>query len=208
MPSPFILDWNIPARGPTGSQQEDYLGTRTSAAAAIFRHLVRSLLSAPSSKKPVLQKMATDRLLDSTEQYAYVDELLDLCAAATENDRLDVGIDVMSATGELVLSYGWACLIRDLQKWSPYSRRAYEPNDDCWYVILRSVARCNAPEEARLRFISACSSASQRGVMEGIVEALGDLAGVGARIVLNRIASHHDDLFVRERAAEVLGDLE
>ncbi len=180
--------------------------TRTSADQVVFRHLARSLLACPGSR--ALRQRVTDRLQRAREPSSYIDELLDLCTTAGGTDRLDVAIDVLAATGDHVLRYAWDYLIRDLQRWNPYSDRAYEPNDDYWYILLKAVARCETPPEERVRFILACSGAATRGVLEGVVEALGDVRTNESRRKLGELSARHADPFIRKLASDVLNDEE
>jgi hypothetical protein len=205
-----LLDFDFDTRtevtaneGPAANVQ-----TRTSAGAALFRHMVRSLLSAPALKRASLRQSVIRRLLGAREPYSCIDELLDTCSSPPTVDRLDIAIDVLSGTGDLAIRYAWDYLIRDVQQWNPYSSRAYEPNDDHWYILLRAVSRCAVPEDARLRMICACKNAARRGIVEAVVEALGDLASEGSREILRTFVNSHTDPFIRNLAAEVLADVE
>jgi hypothetical protein len=182
--------------------------TRTSTGVALFRHLVKSLLAAPASQKAALRKAVVARLLSAREPYSCIEELLDVCSSAASPERLDVAIDALSRTGQLVLRYTWDYFVRDVQQWNPYSARAYQPNDDHWHILLRAVARCAAPEDARLRLIGFCRNAAQRGIMESVIEALGDLGSDQAHEILRNVAGNHDDLFIRKLARDVLADVE
>jgi len=182
--------------------------TRTSARLTIFRHLVRAVLSSSAASKASLRQVIIERLLRDREPFACIDELLAICCSANSTDRLDTAIDILSATKKLVLLYAENYLIRDVQQWNRYSSRAYEPNDDHWYILLRAVARCDAPENARLRMISACRNAAQRGIVEAVVEALGDLESESARELLHEFAKNHNDPFIQGLARDVLADVE
>jgi hypothetical protein len=182
--------------------------TRTSAGTVMFRHSVRSLLSCAGSPRAALRNVVKEALLAAREPFSRIDELLATCTSVASTDRLDMAVDVLAETGHLVWRYAWDFLVRDVQQWNPYSDRAYEPNDDHWYILLRAVARCNAPDDARLRFILACSGASRRGILEGVVEALGDLEMEEAASKLREMADAHEDAFIRKLASDVLDDME
>lgn len=155
-----LLNFDSDTRTNSSSTTEPGVFTRTSAGIALFRHMVRSLLSYPTYKRAKLRQAVVDQMLRAREPHAYFDELLDVCTASTTTDRLDTAIDVLSATGDHVLRYAWSYLIRDVNEWNPCSVRAYHPNDDHWYIILRAVARCHNDEDARFRFISVCGNAA------------------------------------------------
>ncbi len=182
--------------------------TGTSAETVLFRRLVRSLLSCPGSERATVRGLVTRALLSSREPFSLVDELLATCTSATVTDRLDVAVDVLAKTGAVVYRYAQDYLIRDVQQWNPHSSRAYEPNDDYWYILLRAVARCQGPEDVRLRFIVACSGASRRGICEGVVEALADLGSDEAQVKLREMADTADDPFIQKLAHDVLEDME
>ena len=120
----------------------------------------------------------------------------------------DLAIDVLSKTGGLILEYAWDCFQQDVRNWRPSSERAYQPNDDYWYVLLRAVGRTNAPDKERFRFISSCANAGSRGIREGVVEGLRDLGTPGARQRLHRFAQEDEDAFIQQIAREALADLE
>jgi hypothetical protein len=202
-----LLNFDADTRTGTSGAEQDF-STGTSARRALFRHMVRLLLSCSPSKKAALRQAVIEHLLRAREPFDYFDELLDACTTSAATDRLDAAIDVLSATGEHLLRFAWSYLIRDVQEWNPYSTRAYRPNDDHWYIILRAVARCRSSEEARFRFISACRSAAQRGITEGVVEALGDLASPDAKEFLGLIAGSHEDPFIRDLASDALAGME
>jgi hypothetical protein len=191
-----------------GEESAHGVQTRTSAGLAVFRYLVRSSLSSSAARKAARRKAVVGLLDQAREPFACINELLAICSSAGGMDRLDTAVDILSATGELVLRYARNYLIRDVQQWNPYSSRAYEPNDDHWYILLRAVARCAAPEAARLRMICACKHAAQRGIVEAVVEALGDLASAAAREVLRDFSTTHSDPFIRNLAKEVLANVE
>ena len=204
--SAFDSDTRTAARGHEESASMGSTGT--SAETVIFRRLVRSLLSCPGSRRAALRRVVRHALLAAREPFSRIDELLATCTSAGNTDRLDMAVDVLAETGDVVRRYAWDYLIRDVQQWNPYADRAYEPNDDHWYILLRAVARCGAREDARLRFILACSGASGRGILEGVVEALGDLKTKEATGKLHEIADANDDAFIRKLVSDVLDDME
>ena len=202
-----LLDFDSDTRtGMPSSEDPPFGSTRTSADQAVFRHLIRALLA--SSDRRTLRQRITSRLQGARNPFACIDELLDLCTSAGGTDRLDVAIDVLAATEMLVLQYAWEYLIRDVQRRSPDRNRAYQPNDDYWYILLRAVGRCGAPVEERVRFILMCSGAATRGVLEGVVEALSDTHTTESRRKLGQLSANHTDPFIRKLAADALDDWE
>lgn len=194
----------------TRSRSRNPLLTRTSHGLTIFRQLLRRLVQSPGSDRAQLRDEVHRRLMSAPEPRAYISELLNICTAQPGRDGLDTAIDVLSQTENLLLEeYAWDYLVGDMQQSNhPEPDRPYQPNDDYWYVLLRSIARCDAPEDARFRFIAACGSTPSRGLMEGVVEALGDLENAAARSLLQEISSQHDDPFIRDLAREVHDDME
>ena len=47
-------------------------------------------------------------------------------------------LDVLAKTGSLILDYAWEYLQCGVRNWNPSSERAYQPNDDSWYVLATS----------------------------------------------------------------------
>lgn len=175
---------------------------------AVFRRLVRLLLDSPDEGTEERRAMVVRIIGIAQDPDRYIDELLTICSAHRSVDRLNVAIDILSQTGELVRAYAWAYLRRDIEEWHRLSERAYEPNDDYWYILLRSVARATADDELKCLFIKTCSRAATRGMREAVVEALRDLGADPAKGLLRHLAQSDDDEFIRCAAQDALDDLE
>lgn len=175
---------------------------------AVFRRLVRLLLDSPGADSAQRRATAIRIIGIAQDPERYIDEVLTICSAHRGIDRLNVAIDILSQTGEMIRAYAWAFLRRDIEEWHRLSERAYEPNDDYWYILLRSVARTKADDSLKFLFIKMCSGAAMRGIREAVVDALGDLGTDSAKSLLRQVATGDDDAFIREAARHVLDDLE
>lgn len=175
---------------------------------AVFGRLVKLLLHCPSQQKGSCRDNIVRFILIAQDPDKYIDELLRLCTDDANPDRLGIAIDVLSQTGDVICDYAWSYFCRDVKAWQQWTERAYEPNDDYWYILLRSVARSQTDANRRLKSIRSCAGASSRGMREAVVEALGDLGTDAAHELLKSIAAHDEDPFVRSLARERLDDLE
>jgi hypothetical protein len=182
--------------------------SRGSVEAMITRLLTRQLLSCPGVEKDARREAVTKFLLNVRKSEVCIDELLSTCTTQGGPDGLDTAIDILSGTGELVLKYFWNYLQRDVANWNPDCDRAYKPNDDYWYVLLRAVARTKAEEMEKLQYIMCCANAESRGIREGVVEALRDLRTSLAKDLLRQFAKNDVDHYIRQVAQEALDDLE
>jgi hypothetical protein len=118
--------------------------------------------------------------------------------------KLDIAIDLLSELGSELVDYAMRFLTKDIHRWNQlYSDRAYEPNDDYWYILIRSVARTSVDESKQLNFLSLCENNATRGVLEGIVEALGDMETANSRTMLQGYCTNSDP-FIAELAADIL----
>lgn len=185
--------------------------TRTgSVAMTLTCHLTRFLIRQPRAERPRWRNLLLFLLQKArvTERSACIDQMLHVFVSEGGPDGLDNAIDVLAKTGSVVLEYAWDYLQRDLKLWQPTSERAYQPNDDSWFVLLRAVARSETPERDRLRLITCCAHARSRGIREGVVEALRDLNTPAALIRLRKFATEDEDAFIRRIAREALEDME
>lgn len=192
----------------TGDASSNQLVTRTSPELAAFRARVRKLIASSRSERRQAVSSVVSGLNSAARPEFCIAEFLSIITAASTPDRLDMGVDVLSQLGPLIISFSRNYLMNDIQQWGLFSDRAYEPNDDYWYILLRSVARCDSDEKSRLLVIAMCQGAHSRGVMEGVIEALGDLATAGAAALLRDIRENNADALVREMAEEALEDFE
>jgi hypothetical protein len=120
---------------------------------------------------------------------------------------MGLAIDVLSRSGGMILDYTWEFLKRDIANWNAFSDRAYKPNDDYWYVLLRACAKTVSPEADRLRLVVWCMKAQYRGIREGAVEALRDIGTPRAKKLLSMFLEDKDNL-VRRLAREAMEEME
>lgn len=182
--------------------------SRGSVEAVIARVFARNLLTCPGTEKERWRESLTKYLVRAHKSDACIDELLSFCTTQGGPEGLDMAIDVLSGTGDLVLKYFWEYLQRDVVNWTPQCDRAYKPNDDYWYILLRAVARADAPEMDKLRHIVCCAGAESRGIREGVVEALRDLRTERAKELLRQFLDSDNDSYIRQVAKEAIDDLE
>lgn len=179
-----------------------------SIAATFTCHYARAMVSVPVAQRAQLRQRIVTILRRARDADRCIDELLRVCASEGGPDGLDAAIDVLAKVGPLVFDYAWAYLKQDVRNWEPSSDRAYQPNDDYWYILLRAVGRANVPEKERYRFIASCANAASRGIREGVVEGLRDLGTNAAKERIRRFAREDEDAFIRKLANEALDDLE
>lgn len=170
----------------------------------------RSMLARHANSSGQLRRRLRNELVEylrfSLDATKLTNELISWCVSHASPDRSDIAIDILSQLGESFFHFAYQYLINDICSWNyMYSQRAYEPNDDYWYILLRSVARLEIDENKRLRLITMCSGASSRGVLEGVLEALSDL---GTESAMDHIRPfvNHEDRFVAELADELLDE--
>lgn len=202
----------------TGTTRTDYDGPRVntrppesmrgSVNVVLLRRLMRGLFACPGARKAGYRSLLVEYLSRVRDYEDCIDELLHLCTTEGGPDGLDNAIDILAKTRGLILSYAWGYLQRDIRVWSPASERAYKPSDDYWYVLLRAVGRTLADPKERYRFIASCGNAESRGVREGVVEGLRDLATPAAKDRIRRFAAEDTDSYIRQVAQEALEDLE
>ncbi len=182
--------------------------SRFSGGTSRFNTIVKQLLCSHGAARCDLRGVVVSYLNFSPHSSLLMNELINTCIARRSPDRLDTAVDVLSQLGQRFLDYATNFLLRDIERWHHvYSTRAYEPNDDYWYILLRSVAQSEVDPSARLRFVRQCRGATSRGVIEGVVEALGDIESEGAKKMLATFCEHEDP-FIASLAAEVLADQE
>ncbi len=166
------------------------------------------MVSSPVAQRASHRKRIIDLLSKAREPKRAIDELLQVCTTEGGPDGLDAAIDVLASTRSLILTYAWERLQRDVSMWGPASERAYHPNDDYWYVLLRAVGRADVPQKERFRFICCFTSAESRGIREGVIEGLRDLGNQTAKERIRRFTVEDKDSFIQRIAREALDDLE
>ena len=180
-----------------------------SVTATLICHFARTMLSQPVKDRSNWRAHIVTALQKAraTERGHCIDQMLHVFVSEGGPDGLDAAIDILAKMGSLVLNYAWEYLLADINRWGPTSERAYDPNDDTWYVLRRAVARAEVPLQDRFRLIGCCTGAQTRGMREAVVEALHDL-GKPATERLRKFAKEDPDAFIREIAREALEDLE
>lgn len=164
----------------------------------IFRHYA----AASGDRRRELRSELLEYLKLSPQSESRITELIVLAVDHYSPDRLDLAIDILSQLGDRLFEYAHTFLIRDVDRWNHvYASRAYEPDDDYWYVLLRSVGQADIAEETKLMFITSCLIESNRGIAEAVVEALGDIDSVAARDALHRL-TNEQDRFIAELAQD------
>jgi hypothetical protein len=179
-----------------------------SIAVTLTCHFTRAMVSPQPSHRSFFRDQIIGLLKKARDPERCIDGLLHICTTEGGPHGLDAAIDVLAKTGTLILQYAWDYLQRDIRNWSPNSDRAYQPNDDYWYVLLRAVGRVNVSETERFRFITCCAYADSRGIREGVVEALRDLGTKAAKGRIRRFGQEDQDEFIRKIAHEALDELE
>lgn len=179
-----------------------------SIAVTLTCHFARAMVSQPVSHRAFFRTQLIGLLSKARNPGRCIDALLRVCTTEGGPDGLDAAIDVLAKAGSLILDYAWEYLQWDIRNWVPSSERAYQPNDDCWYILLRAVGRVAVSEKERFRFISCCAHAESRGIREGVVEGLRDLGSRAAQDRIRQFADEDHDLFIRKIAREALDDLE
>jgi len=161
-------------------------------------------VEAKGRERTALRDVLVEYLQFSLQATDLTHELIERCIEIPLPSRLDIAIDVLSQLERSIYDYARQFLINDIKNWSHlYSSRAYEPNDDYWYILLRSVAQADIDGKLKLQFISMCSGATSRGVLEGVVEALTDVDTPEAKRRLEVFCDHADP-FVSDLATNAL----
>jgi hypothetical protein len=181
------------------SQRGSFFVTLTS-------HFTRMMFSNPPGRMAEFRAQILAFLKTARDPDRCIDELLRICTLEGGPHGLDAAIDVLSETGNQILSYAWDYLQRDVRNWTPKSPRAYQPNDDYWYVLLRAVGRAQGSEKERFRFITVCADASSVGIREGVVEGLRDLGTAAAKDRIKRFAEEDPSDFIKMLSQEALAE--
>ena len=114
--------------------------TASSPNLTLFRQLVRNLCHGPRVRRAPRYAKVLELLREAAEPQRYIGELLDLCVHEGGPDGLDVAIDVLSETGDLLLDYTSRFLRRDYSHWRTDTPRE-RSSDDVWYVLARALAK-------------------------------------------------------------------
>jgi len=173
----------------------------------LFRSFVRSLCHGLRSERASGRSRVLSLLHEAGESQRYIGELLDLCVHEGGPDGLDIAIDVLCQTGDLVWDYASRFLRRDWRDWNQ-DAKASRSSDDIWYILFRAIARSSLDvQNAKLPLLILGLTLGSPSIREATVHALGDLGGGAAKKLLKLAAQDRDSL-VRGSASEVLADLE
>jgi hypothetical protein len=175
----------------------------------LFQREVHELVRSPHRQRAVRRQKVIDRLRESRDPMGYINELIDQCAVKGGCEGLDIGIDVLSQFGDLVLQYSREFWKKDVRRWGEQKgSRRHHFNDDAWYILLRAASRSNLEPWQKVQMLLYCSMDGPESVREAGIHAFGDLGGPVAIRLLHRLHETDGSPSVREAAAAVLDDLE
>lgn len=170
----------------------------TTGETARFIGIARRHVRASGEERSKLRGVLVEYLRYSTTSNDLINELICFCVELRDPRRLDIGVDILSQLDKQIYSYAYNFLVDDIKNWSHlYPGRSYEPNDDSWYILLKSVARSSVADEQKLSFVSMCKDAESRGMKEAVVEALSDLDTDEARKLLARFTEDGDPFIAK-----------
>lgn len=170
-----------------------------------FRQTLVSAVRASPAQRRTLAGNLVDSIRQSEIPGVYLAEVLNHCGSSRHPDALDLGVDVLSAFGDHLVSL-WRREMADArERWRAPGPNSLQ-NDDRVYMLLRALARSTAPENDQLAAIEDCLRAAPRDVREAAAHALGDWGGSTAEARLRQLAEHDPDRAVRETAQELLED--
>ena len=177
----------------------------------IFRHLCSVFFSQSPIGPREGNRQAIVSKLRKDEDFDLTTELLRTATAASREDRLQIAIDILSELGEFTLQYAKDYTTNDICNRGFNSAKPWQPNTDFWYILLRAAARCSADINAREEFILRFAEPANRlrfDMLEGIIEALGDLGTPRAFRALKEILINCPLDQAKELAGDVLADLD
>ncbi len=169
-----------------------------------FLSILRRYIQARGEDHVNLGRVVNAYLKFSPNSNQLINELISTCVDMKVSGRLDIAIDILSQLGKQICRYANDFLINDITNWGHrFPERAYEPNDDYWFILLRSVAQSSASATDRFGVVRKCGKATSRGVVEAVVESLGDIASEDAMTELKKYLVHEDP-FIARLAASIL----
>lgn len=175
----------------------------------LYQRAIHNLIRGPHRERASRCKIVSDRLKSSRDPIEYINKLIDQCTTRGGSEGLDIGIDVLSLHGDLVLQYASEFQKRDAKRWGEEKEsHRHHFNDDAWYILLRSAARSNLEPGQKVSMLRYCFFYGPESVREAGVHALGDMGGTVAVRLLLDLRDSDRSLAVREAASEVLNDLE
>lgn len=172
-----------------------------------FRSILARLFNAKGETRENLRKTLLEYLRFSPRSDDLINTLISECVESKVEGRFEIAIDVLSQLGSQILRYAQEFLFNDIKCWDTrYPNRAYEPNDEYWYVLLRSVGQSHAVPFDKVQFIKMCRTAESRQIVEAVLESLGDIGTTDAVIEINKLINHEDP-FISSLAKEILENL-
>jgi hypothetical protein len=175
---------------------------------ARFLSIVSKLDEQTGLKRDETKKVILEYLWLSPNSDSLVSEFIMACLRLNSPNRFETAIDILSKMKSRIVDFAIRYLGQDISQWSKLKpKKKYQPNDDFWYILIRSVGRSGVKQDAVLRLISSCQDDMNVGRGEAVVEALGDLGTRQAIKLLRNIASYDANEFVRKMASDVLEDV-
>ncbi len=175
----------------------------------VFRRGVDELVCSPHRERAAYRETVIERLRASSDPIAYLSELIDHCTMRGGPEGLDIGIDVLSQFGDLVLRYAREFWKQEVMRWDvEENSRRHHFNDDAWYILLRAAARSDLDPWQKVQMLLDYSMDGPRSVREAGVRAFGDMGGAVATRLLRQLRESDPSPSIREAATEVLEDLE
>lgn len=176
---------------------------------ARFESILERHIAAKDSSRHDLRETLVEYIKFTKDPSVLIGDLIQYCISLPIPERLEIAIDVLAKCGKSIFDYAEEFLFQDIKSWkATYRGRAYEPNDDYWFILLRSVARIDlneVSEDKKLTFIRMCRGACYRGVVEGVIAALIDIGSDAAKKTVKELAAHSDP-FIAGLADEALSE--
>ena len=172
-----------------------------------FRSILARLLNANGDDRRKLRNSLVEYLRFSPRSDDLINALITDCVESNAEGRLDTAIDVLNQLGGRILRYAQEFLFTDIKCWDTrYPNRAYEPNDEYWYILLRSVGQSHAVPYDKVQFVRMCRTANSRHIVEAVLESLGDIGTTDAIIEIKKLINHEDP-FISSLAIEILENM-
>lgn len=158
-----------------------------------FRTIVKRYLAAHGLERQKLKHSLLKWLRFDPNSDRLIHDLITLSVDSKFEGRFDAPIDVLNQLGSQIVHYAQEYVINDIRQWNlRFPGRAYEPNDEYWYVLLRSVGQAAAVPSEKLSVVKLCRTASSRGIAEAVIEALGDIGTTEAFAEVRKFETHED----------------
>jgi hypothetical protein len=171
-----------------------------------FLSILRRHLDAKGLERTKLRDVLKAYLRFSPKADQLINDLISACVEMKVPGRLDAAIDILSLLGGQILRYAREFLVNNIRNWNHlYPSRAYEPNDDYWYILLRAVAQSKTPTSDRIKFVWMCRTAANRHILEAVLEALNDIGSDEAYAEIETFMGHPEP-FIAELASELVSN--